>query len=171
MLRLSAQHPFVSMDGKHCSYDERDILESFEFKTLSDDIIRLAADIRFDEDELSGEGEQDLFGEEEDDVMMPPPKPMFDRRNSAPAGIQTGLNLALSQARSASPRKPYDAEYSSKRSLQRVVSLPNLQYDRSIYNRSVGITMLASVTERNELKGRNQAQRRALEFDDFLNDL
>ena len=144
-------------------------VSSLGFKMLSDDEIRLAADIGFDEDELSQEENEDEG--EDDGVMMPPPKSMFDRRNLAPGVLKASLNISLSRARSASPRKGNDSEQHAKRGMQRVVSLPNLQYDRSTYNRSVGKTMLASVTERNELRGNGDAKQRASEFELLLDDL
>ena len=178
----------ISMEGRNSSCDSTDLYgqvismerrnsscgntsEPDRFKMLSDDEIRLAADIGFDEDELS-QDENDIFEQEEDDdVMMPPPKSMFDRRKLAPGGLKASLHMSLYRARSASPRKPNDFEQQSKRGMQRIVSLPNLQYDRSIYNRSVGKTVLASVTERNEQQGMGEAQRRASEFDLLLGDL
>ena len=144
-------------------------VSSLGFKMLPDDEIRFAADIGFDEDELSQEEKEEEA--EDDDMMMPPPKSMFDRRNLAPVGLKASLHMSLSRARSASPRKGNDFEQPSKRGMPRVVSLPNLQYDRSTYNRSVGKTMLASVTERNELRGNGDAKQRASEFDLLLNDL
>ena len=55
--------------------------------------------------------------------------------------------------------------------MHRVASLPNMQYDRSIYNRSVGKSDLASVSEHNDARGHGQAKQRAMEFDMLLNDL
>jgi hypothetical protein len=141
-------------------------VSSSGFKLMSDEEIRLAADIGFDDDEFSGDGED----EEQDDVIMPPPNSMFKKGGMKTGGFKSGLNTSLARARSSSPRKGSSDEQPARRGMQRIVSLPNIQYDRSVYNRSVGKN-LDSIAGNPEKKGTGDAQRRASEFDKLLDDL
>ena len=106
-----------------------------------------------------------VSSEDEEFSELPPPKATVTRGLSS-----TMLNIGtLSRARSSSPRKvEASSQPQERRGMARVRSMPCLQFDRSAYNRSVGQSVLASVSEHDGSKGRGEAKKRVEEFDQLL---
>ncbi len=110
--------------------------------------------------------------DEDEDSELPPPQAFVVRSDR---GLQCKISpmSSLSRARSSSPRKTNESgEVSSgRKGMTRVKSMPNLQHDRSAYNRSVGRSILASVSECGSTKGTEGARSRAAELDALLDGL
>ncbi len=94
----------------------------------------------------------DLENERED--AMPPPSPYKPNSSGRQFkdGFQLGVMSTLSRPRSASPKR--DGGMPQGRGMQRIRSLPNMDYGRSSYNRGIGLTMLESVAEYDKANGK-----------------
>ena len=141
-------------------------------KTQADSGIRLAADIGFDEDEFGPGGESEGSQEDEEKgIRMPAPKSKLQRGSSTSGSLKARLRISLPRARSTSPIRTDGAGRTAERGLRPAVSLPNLLYDRSIYNRTVGKAVLTCASERNGQRGSGDARRRVSEFETLIRGL
>ena len=112
--------------------------------------------------------ESDFEGD--DEVSMPPPSP-FNPRGSN--GLNTdayklGVMSTLSRPRSASPKR--DGGMPKGRGMQRIISLPNMEYGRASYNRGIGQVLLESVAECDKARGKEDAAKKVAQFDALLED-
>ncbi len=104
-----------------------------------------------------------------DEDMMPPPSPFLQRMSSGQSKDMFKplvVMSTLSRPRSASPKR--DGGLPNGRGMQRIASLPNMNYGRSSYNRSIGHAMLECVTECQKAKAKEEASKKVAQFDALL---
>ena len=142
----------------------------FDFLSRSSSIRSFGATQCNSPDDFDSEAPSDE--DEVEDSELPPPQ-AFIARSDRGSQCRIAPTSTLSRARSSSPRKtnePGEAS-SGRKGMTRVKSMPNLQHDRSAYNRSVGRSILASVSEFGGGRASGVVRSRAEELDALLDGL
>ena len=109
--------------------------------------------------------------ENEDEDMMPPPIPYIAQSGDGHRKdiFKLGVMSTLSRPRSASPKR--DSGMPKGREMQRIRSLPNMEYGRASYNRGIGQFMLERITEVDKEKSKEDAAKKVAQFDALLEDI
>jgi hypothetical protein len=107
----------------------------------------------------------------EDEDVRPPPTPYRPRSSSGICKdvVKLGVISTLSRPRSESPMRN---GVQKGRGMQRITSLPNINYGRASYNRLIGQTLLLEcVAESEKPKCKEDSKKEVDHFDDLLENL
>jgi hypothetical protein len=110
--------------------------------------------------------------ENEDEDVMPPPSPYMPLNSGdgqCTDVFKLGVMSTLSRPRSASPKR--NGGMPKGRGMQRIRSLPNMEYGRASYNRGIGQFMLERITEVDKEKSKEDAAKKVAQFDALLEDI
>jgi hypothetical protein len=102
---------------------------------------------------------------------MPPPS-LYQPQSSGGLckdGFQLVVKSTLSRPRSESPKRVHVVPMGA--GMQRIRSLPNMDYGRASYNRGIGRILLESVAEYDKANGKVDAAKKVAQFDALLEDI